>query len=255
MRKAVVIALLAGGALLAQGPRGGRMGFGGPGMGMRGAGSLLRGATVTGAPFSAVAVTTHQQTLANGNAIQRQEQTNLFRDSQGRVREETTFAGANGQGSRTMVTISDPVAQVVRRLNPQTKSASEMAMRQRPAGGSNARMAGRQRFGASSANVVKEDLGTQMVNGVQATGTRITRTIPAGAMGNAQPIQVVRETWISTDLQAPVMIKTSDPRFGTTVTQLTNITRAEPDPTLFQTPADYTVAKGRGMRMGARRAQ
>ena len=73
MRKAVVIALLAGGALLAQGPRGGRMGFGGPGMGMAGAGSLMRGATVTGAPFSAVQVTTHQQTLANGNVIQRQE--------------------------------------------------------------------------------------------------------------------------------------------------------------------------------------
>ena len=153
------------------------------------------------------------------------------------------------------MTISDPVAQVVRRLNPQTRTASEMAMRQPPAGGSNARMAGRQRFGANSANVVKEDLGTQTVNGVQATGTRITRTIPAGAMGNAQPIQVVRETWVSTDLQVPVMVKTSDPRFGATTTQLINITRAEPDASLFQTPADYTVSQGHGMRMGTRQAQ
>ncbi len=132
MRKAVVIALLAGGALLAQGPRGGRMGFGGPGMGMAGAGSLMRGATVTGAPFSAVQVTTHQQTLANGNVIQRQEQTNLFRDSQGRVREETTFAGANGQASRTMVTISDPVAQVVRRLERTLQAISRPFMSSPP---------------------------------------------------------------------------------------------------------------------------
>jgi len=258
MRKAVVVALLAVGALLAQGPRGGRMGFGGFGPEM--AGMLMHGAPVTGAPFSAVQVTTRQQTLANGNVIERQEQTNVFRDSQGRVREETTW-GSPGQGNRTMVTISDPVAQVVRRLNPESKTASEMAMRPRPAGGAGAQIAGGQRFGgrsasaASSANVIKEDLGAQTLNGLAATGTRVTRTIPAGAMGNAQPIQVVREIWVSSDLNVPVTIKTSDPRFGTTLTQLTNIARAEPDPSLFQVPADYTVTKGRGTRMGVPQAQ
>jgi hypothetical protein len=253
MRNAVVIALVAAGTLLAQGPRGGRMGFGGPGPEM-GARSLMHGATVTGAPFSAVEVTVHQQTLANGNVIQRQEQVNLFRDSQGRVREETTWAG-NGQGSRTMVTIVDPVAQVVRRVNPQAKTVSEMAMRQPPAGTHSAGTARGPALREASADVVKEDLGTQTLNGAAAAGTRMTRTIPAGAMGNAQPIQVVRETWVSSDLKVPVMIKTSDPRFGTTVTQLTNLTRTEPDASLFQAPADYTVTSGHGMGFGARQAQ
>jgi hypothetical protein len=255
MRRAIVLLLIAGSALLAQGPRGGRMGFGGPGMEMAGARSLMRGAAVTGAPFSAVQVTVHQQTLANGNVIQRQEQTNLFRDSQGRVREETTWTGASGQGSRTSVTISDPVAQVVRRLNPQNKTASEMAIRQPAAGTPGARMAGGQGLRQSAANVVKEDLGTQTLDGLTATGTRVTRTIPAGAMGNAQPIQIVRETWVSSDLKVPVMVKTSDPRFGTTTTQLTNIARNEPDASLFQTPAGYTVSQGRGMRMGSTSVQ
>src|ERR1039458_10480098 len=100
MRKAFVIALMASGALLAQGPRGGGMGFGGPGPGMAGHAMLLHG-MVTGAPFSAVQVTTRQQTLANGNAIQKQETTNVFRDSQGRVREEMTSSGPDGQGSRS----------------------------------------------------------------------------------------------------------------------------------------------------------
>lgn len=254
MRKAFVIALMASGALLAQGPRGGGMGFGGPGPGMAGHAMLLHG-MVTGAPFSAVQVTTRQQTLADGNVIQKQEQTNLFRDSQGRVREEMTFAGANGQGSRTVVRISDPVAQVVRTLNPQNKTISEMPMRQPPAGAASARVAGGRGLHEGSANVVKEDLGTQTVSGVVATGTRVTHTIPAGAMGNAQPIQTVRETWVSSDLKMPVMVKTSDPRFGTTVTQLTNITRSEPDAALFQTPAGYTVSRGRGMHMGAPQAQ
>jgi len=79
------------------------------------------------------------------------------------------------------------------------------------------------------------------MNGVMATGTRTTRTIPAGALGNAQPIETIHERWVSADLQVPVMVKTTDPRFGTTITQLTNINRAEPDSSLFTIPPDYTV--------------
>jgi hypothetical protein len=93
-------------------------------------------------------------------------------------------------------------------------------------------------------NVVTESLSAQTVNGVLATGTRVTRTIPAGQIGNAQAIQTVRETWVSTDLKVTVMVRSSDPRTGTTTTQLTNIVRAEPDGSLFQAPADYKVVKG-----------
>ena len=86
-----------------------------------------------------------------------------------------------------------------------------------------------------------ENLGTQTINGVVATGTRTTQTIPVGAIGNLQQIQIVREVWISQDLKVPVMIKTSDPRFGDTVMQLANIVQANPDASLFQVPAGYTV--------------
>ena len=238
MRKAFVIALMAVGVLLAQGPRDGRMGFG------RHPEALpFHGATVTGAPFSAVLVTTRQRALADGNAIQRQEQTKLFRDSQGRVREEATWSGPDGQGSRTVVTISDPVAQVVRRLNPLRKTYSENAMGQPHAGGARGHAAGGQ-HGHGDFNATREDLGAQTINGAPATGTRVTHTIAAGAVGNEQPIQIVRETWVSSDLKVPLMIKVTDPRFGTTTTQLTAITRAEPDAALFQTPADYTVETG-----------
>jgi hypothetical protein len=40
----------------------------------------------------------------------------------------------------------------------------------------------------SSANITKEDLGSQIVDGVMAKGTRSTTTIEAGAIGNAQPM-------------------------------------------------------------------
>jgi len=44
-----------------------------------------------------------------------------------------------------------------------------------------------------------------------------------------------------------VMVRNSDPRSRTTTTQLTNIIQSEPDPALFQAPADYKVTRaGRG---------
>src|ERR1019366_9871871 len=88
--------------------------------------------------------------------------------------------------------------------------------------------------------------GTQVVNGVAATGTQITETIPAGAIGNAQPIQIVRATWISSELKVPVQIRSSDPRFGSTDMELTSIVQAEPSASLFVVPAGYTVQQRGG---------
>jgi hypothetical protein len=95
-----------------------------------------------------------------------------------------------------------------------------------------------------------------VINGVQATGTQLTETIPAGAIGNAQAIQVVRITWISTELKVPVEIKTTDPRYGNTDMELTNIVQAEPSASLFVVPVGYAVeAGGRGPGGSARGAR
>jgi hypothetical protein len=227
------------------------MGFGG--RGGPGAGAFNR--LVTGAPFSAVQVSSSQQVLANGNVINRQTQTNLFRDGQGRTREEMNITRPDGT-TVSHVTIHDPVAGVMRDLNPQTKTAHEAKFRmgegpggRNPGGATSADGASNNRAmragsRASDPNVTTENLGAQTINGVSATGTRITHTIPAGAEGNSLPIQVIHETWVSDDLKVAVMVKHSDPRTGTTTTQLTNIVRAEPDATLFTVPAGYTVQTG-----------
>jgi hypothetical protein len=93
-------------------------------------------------------------------------------------------------------------------------------------------------------DVVTTPLGTQIINGVQAEGTRYTRTIPAGAIGNQNPIVITSERWFSSDLQIVVLSKRTDPRAGETITQLTNIQRGEPEASLFQVPSDYTVKQG-----------
>ena len=87
----------------------------------------------------------------------------------------------------------------------------------------------------------KEDLGQQVIEGVLATGTRMTTTIPAGSIGNEQPILVVSEQWFSPDLKVLVMTKHSDPRSGENTYRLTNIAQTEPARSLFEVPADYTL--------------
>jgi hypothetical protein len=268
MRKSLmVLGLCSAATLFAQGPPPGRgpghMGPGGPG-GMMGMGmGREMGRTIAGAPYSGQEVTEETQTLANGNAITRKVTVNISRDSSGRVRTERTVpAGrpgtpqtAGAAQTRTVVSIHDPVAGVTSELDSTSRTAHQMMMPNH--GGNPGFGGGRGERGpngagpASDPNVVRETLPMQTINGVQATGTRVTRTIPAGQIGNAQPIQVITETWHSPDLKIPVMTKRIDPVHGNVTTQLMNITRSEPDPGLFQVPSDYTVTKGRGMRGGS----
>ncbi|HEX2715820.1 MAG TPA: hypothetical protein VHM88_26855, partial [Candidatus Acidoferrales bacterium] len=96
----------------------------------------------------------------------------------------------------------------------------------------------------ASGNLKKESLGTQTISGISAEGTRTTRTIPVGQIGNDKAIQIVFERWFSPDLQIVVKSARTDPRFGTTTYTVTNIQRKEPAADLFTVPADYTVEQG-----------
>jgi hypothetical protein len=99
----------------------------------------------------------------------------------------------------------------------------------------------------SNANEVKEQLGKQNIEGVEAEGTRTTVTIAAGEIGNERPIEIVSERWYSPELQLVVMTRHSDPRTGETTYKLTNINRSEPAKSLFEVPSDYTIKDGPGM--------
>jgi hypothetical protein len=87
----------------------------------------------------------------------------------------------------------------------------------------------------------EESLGTQMIEGVETAGTRSIHTIPAGAIGNDRPLEIVSESWYSPELRMTVRARQSDPRVGETIYRLTNLNRSEPDSRLFQVPADYRI--------------
>jgi hypothetical protein len=87
----------------------------------------------------------------------------------------------------------------------------------------------------------QESLGQKAIEGVIADGKRVTTVLPAGAIGNQQPITVQTEQWFSPDLEILLMTRHSDPRTGDTAYTVTNILRAEPQASLFDVPADYTI--------------
>jgi hypothetical protein len=242
---------------------------------------------VTGAPYSAEAVTDVVQTLADGNRIVRQNKAQISRDSQGRTRREQGLAmfgplvsGPRGDAPRN-VQISDPTTGTMIMLDLQSRTAHKMngmprvMMRNKiaAAGGTagvrveamnvdkfemavpvpptGPETRGGVMFGrmeavsgmAGGQTPVVETLGTQFIDGVPAEGTRTTMTIPAGQIGNEQPIHIVSERWFSPDLKVLVMSRQSDPRFGETTYRLTNLSRAEPPAHLFDIPEGFSVVE------------
>jgi hypothetical protein len=168
-----------------------------------------------------------------------------------------------------IVFIMDPVAQMSYNLNLTDKTAQKLSM---PAGGGGAvgGAAGAPgpvfvaRFAPApgsalpppgiammkaigpeeQADVSTEDLGSQIMEGLLATGVRTTRTIPPSEIGNEKSISIVTEVWTSPDLKTIVYSKRTDPRMGEQTFKLTNIVRAEPDPSLFTVPADFKLSDG-----------
>lgn len=233
---------------------------------------------VTGAPYSATITNEMTQTLEDGTHIVQKMNGNVARDSEGRTRQDAplpTIGNLSAANAPHIVFLQDPVAQVSYTLDLTNKTAQKMPVPPPlPSGTSAGPMASgaaaagpvfvmRMESGTSTepipqqtigmqkvmvsddpAQVTTEDLGSQTMESVTATGTRTTRVIPAGQIGNDAPISVVTEVWTSPELKTVVYSKRSDPRIGIRTFQLTNIVRAEPDASLFIVPADFKVLDG-----------
>ena len=208
------------------------------------------GKVVTNAPFSAQVMRETIQVLSDGTRVDRKETGSIARDSVGRTRHEMTFPAigplaASGQVPH-LTFIRDPAAGKNYILNENKKTAMTIS---HPAGASEPgrRMMKQKMNAGQDSNVQTVSLGTKTMDGLTVQGTRRTRTIPVGQIGNDKPIVITREEWYSPDLQVVISSTRSDPRFGTTTFQLTNINRVEPPQSLFVVPEDYTPAPG-GMR-------
>lgn len=226
------------------------------------------GAPVPGAPYSATATTKSIQTLADGNQVYQTSTGTVARDSQGRTRQDAPLpaGGDSSVEAPHLAFIQDPVTHTSYILNLTDKTAQKTPMPPSTDGSSAAAIAHGGTFmrfeggtGAGfsadtptlvrhssqgSEQAATENLGSQTIEGLRVNGVRTTQTIPAGQMGNAKPFTVVNEVWTSPDLKTIIYSKRSDPLVGELVYQLTEITRAEPDSSLFTIPADFQIVDG-----------
>jgi len=94
--------------------------------------------------------------------------------------------------------------------------------------------------GVLEQSTLAEALPGQTLNGAYVRGSRSKRVIPIGSVGNVRELRSVTERWYSDDLGLLMKSSNSDPRFGTTTYELTNIVLETPDATLFEIPADFS---------------
>jgi hypothetical protein len=229
------------------------------------------GPTVKGAPYSAEEIHETTQVLADGTRIHNETKTTVYRDSEGRIRRETPdeiaiwdpTTGTSFVQNRKQDIVRKQQLNVVFRTSGAGKEGEPGPVTAREgwfssSAGPNVRVNAAQQVsgqvtaetgrvasinaagpeGPATAAVAKpEPLGSQSIEGIVSEGARTTSTIPTGAIGNDRPINIVTERWFSPELQVVTMTRKTDPRTGEDIVRLTNISRGEQDPSLFQAPA------------------
>lgn len=199
---------------------------------------------VTGAPFSANVIRQSKQALGDGTLLTQETHGKIFRDSAGRTRSETELESSGSKaGSRLFVTIVDPMQGTSILLDVAAKDATIFHLPAAPAV-SASKLSLATAAQTNRGNVKQlappgtEDLGSMMMEGFSVTGTRRTQASKAKASNSSS--QSYTETWFSPELKVELQSTMQTGKFTRTA-RLTQIAPGEPDPNLFQIPADYAV--------------
>jgi hypothetical protein len=199
-------------------------------------------AVIKGAPYSGEVTTRVKLTMFDGTHLDQSVSAKVYRDSAGRTRREQAVIGLEALDPNpsvgSVVQIVDPVAHVMYTLNPGSKTAMRRLMVEPTQVAPKFRVEGR---------MIGQELGTRTIEGLTATGNRIVTTIPAAQAGTDRPIEIIDETWTSTELKVALQTLHHDPRTGDVEYTLTKISRQEPDASLFAVPAGYQIRMGPGL--------
>lgn len=198
-----------------------------------------------GAPYSAETIQESEWVQADGTRTRLAGFSGrVWRDSQGRVRNEQAVMESSGRGDRppVVVEIGDPVEGAFYVLDDVMRVAHRIKFPPPPAGPVPAAAPTPPMRTTESS----EPLGFRLIEGFLVEGTRISETIPEGHKGSDQPITTVTEIWRSAELDITILSVSDNPRSGLLRTLMKNISRTEPDPALFRVPAGYTVVDETG---------
>jgi hypothetical protein len=193
-----------------------------------------------GKPFSGRDHIEWTRTLEDGSVVTTHLNAFLARDSQGRIyREHVNFVPGNSNlpSRRREFDLLDPVTHTrtvcmtATRHCTITNYYASTSFTPTPAGP----------LAKGTRYLSRESLGTSTVDDLNVIGTRETLTINAGVVGNTQPLVATKEFWFSPDLQVNISVTRKDPREGTQVIHVEDLSRSEPDPAIFQIPHGFVV--------------
>ncbi len=202
---------------------------------------------IKGHPFSADILIEDTRRLFDGSTVTKQTRGATYRDGEGRTRREQPLEMVGGVSllgydskPQVLVFINDfpGGSQIFLDLGNRIARKSDLGVGQGP-------LDQGQPDGAKI-----ESLGTRVIEGISAEGSRTTFEIPAGQVGNAKPIQVVSERWFSPEYQLVLMSKDLDPLAGEHVFKLVNIRRSEPPTELFTIPSGFKIENRPGRKRG-----
>ena len=186
------------------------------------------------APFTLTLETEWVRMLGDGGTITSVNMRRIARDSAGRVYHERWFLvpqNGNVESQMTTVQIADPSAHTLHNcffvgakknicelktyipMTPAVNTTGETVSGELP---------------ENQGSFVHEDLGKQLVSGVQTIGVRDTRTYNPGVFGNDRKVTVEREVRYSPQLDLNLLLTRTDPRTGKQTFTATNVTLGDP---------------------------
>jgi hypothetical protein len=207
--------------------------------------------TLTNAPFSANVETEWTKIMPDGTTATQKNHRTIARDSSGRVFQERRYFAPNGDNLPTQLSqleYMDPNRHEFYTCIPLRKTCyvsqwTGAALTAMPAGTNGLRACGCATTPRPGMSVQNEALGQKTIEDIDVIGSREVTTIAAGQIGNEKAEPIVKEFWYSPRLGINVVTKRFDPRSGMQNFVVDNIARDEPDPKLFEPPADYQVVR------------
>jgi hypothetical protein len=141
------------------------------------------------------------------------------------------------------ITLHDPGAGVITDCDPSTNSCRIIPFPAAPVA----------KTAPVTGQTVKEDLGSRVIDGLTATGTRITQTPIPNALDPSQTTDEnndssIVEFWRSLDLKVDLSELRKYPHGEVQDVHLVITSHAEPDPKIFAVPAGFTVRDDRAVR-------
>ena len=160
--------------------------------------------SIAGHPFSADVEIDHTQTLADGSHIHTVRHMKIFRDNEGRIREEQYRHAVGGDSPDELDTVQilDSNANVQLLLHPRSRTAQRTVVFFAPVDPPAAPRPNTSPAPSQSVQTTgsTESLGVHTIEGVSATGRRSTTIWPINMVGNDAPLSMVTETWNSLEL-------------------------------------------------------